>query len=61
MIGANRSGNHSLLEVFSLLTASAAGKPWETINGLGGIDSNLTTQRFDEYLFYRPRLRGRVG
>lgn len=42
LIGANGSGKTSLLDVFSLLAASAAGKLKDAISDLGGIDSNLT-------------------
>ena len=42
VIGANGSGKTSLLDVFSLLAASASGKLNESINGQGGIQENLT-------------------
>ena len=42
LIGANGSGKTSLLEVFSLLANSAAGKLNATLNDMGGIDGNLT-------------------
>ena len=42
VIGANGSGKTSLLDVFTLLAASAAGKLKETMSELGGIDGNLT-------------------
>ena len=42
LIGANGSGKTSLLDVFSLLAASASGRLSETVSELGGIDSNLT-------------------
>jgi predicted ATPase len=42
VIGANGCGKTSLLEVFSLLAASASGRLKETLNDLGGIDANLT-------------------
>jgi len=42
IIGANGGGKTSLLEVFSLLSASAAGKLKESLSQLGGIDSCLT-------------------
>ena len=42
VIGANGCGKTSLLDVFSLLAASAVGRLKETISDLGGIDSNLT-------------------
>ncbi len=42
VIGANGSGKTSLLEVFSLLAASASGRLKETMSDLGGIDANLT-------------------
>ena len=44
-IGANGSGKTSLLDVFSLLAASASGRLKETISDLGGIDANLTNLR----------------
>ena len=42
VIGANGSGKTSLLDVFSLLAASAAGKLKDTMSDLGGIEGNLT-------------------
>jgi predicted ATPase len=42
VIGANGSGKTSLLDVFSLLAASASGRLKETISDLGGLDANLT-------------------
>jgi predicted ATPase len=42
LIGANGCGKTSLLDVFSLLAASAAGELNETLSNLGGIESNLT-------------------
>ena len=42
LIGANGSGKTSLLDVFTLLSASAAGELKKTINDIGGIDSNLS-------------------
>jgi hypothetical protein len=42
IIGANGSGKTSLLDVFSLLAASASGRLKETISLLAGIDANLT-------------------
>lgn len=42
IIGANGSGKTSLLEVFSLLAASASGKLKETLSDFGGIEANLT-------------------
>ncbi len=42
VIGANGSGKTSLLDVFSLLAASASGRLEETMSDLGGIDANLT-------------------
>jgi predicted ATPase len=41
VIGANGSGKTSLLDVFSLLAASAFGRLKETMSDLGGIDANL--------------------
>ena len=41
-IGANGSGKTSILDVFSLMAASAAGRLNETISDMGGLDSNLT-------------------
>lgn len=42
MIGANGSGKTSVLDVFTLLAASASGDLADTISNFGGIDSNLT-------------------
>jgi predicted ATP-dependent endonuclease of OLD family len=42
IIGANGSGKTSLLDVFSLLAASASGRLKETLSDLSGIDANLT-------------------
>jgi predicted ATPase len=42
VIGANGSGKTSLLDVFSLLAASACGRLKEAISDLGGIEANLT-------------------
>jgi predicted ATPase len=42
LIGANGCGKTSLLEVFSLLAASASGHLKETISAIGGVDANLT-------------------
>ena len=42
VIGANGSGKTSLLDVFSLLAASASGKLKEALSDLNGIDANLT-------------------
>jgi len=42
VIGANGSGKTSLLDVLSLLAASASGRLKETMSGLGGIDAVLT-------------------
>ena len=42
VIGANGSGKTSLLDIFSLLAASAEGKLSETLSELGGLDANLT-------------------
>jgi predicted ATPase len=42
VIGANGSGKTSLLDVFSLLAASASGRLNEAISDLGGMDANLT-------------------
>ncbi len=50
LIGANGSGKTSLLDVFSLLAASASGNLKNRISEMGGITSNLTTdlaQRMD--------------
>jgi predicted ATPase len=43
VIGANGSGKTSLLDVFSLLAASACGRLKEAISDPGGIDANLTS------------------
>src|SRR5437660_10891636 len=42
VIGANGCGKTSLLDVFSLLAASASGNLHETLGNWGGIDNNLT-------------------
>ena len=42
LIGANGCGKTSLLDVFTLLAASASGTLAKTISDFGGIDSNLT-------------------
>ncbi len=42
VIGANGCGKTSLLDVFSLLAASASGRMNEAIGDLGGMDANLT-------------------
>jgi len=42
VIGANGCGKTSLLDVFSLLAASASGRLKETMSDLSGIDANLT-------------------
>jgi predicted ATPase len=42
MIGANGSGKTTVLDVFTLLAASASGDLNETISDFGGVDSNLT-------------------
>ncbi len=44
VIGANGSGKTSLLDVFSLLAASASGRLKESISDLSGIDANLTNR-----------------
>ena len=46
VIGANGSRKTSLLDVFSLLAASAAGKLNDTFSDIGGIESNLTMIRY---------------
>ena len=43
VIGANGSGKTSLLDVFSLLAASASGRLKTTLSELGGIGENLTS------------------
>ena len=45
MIGANGSGKTSLLDVFSLLAASAQGKLGESLRDLSGLTGVLTTGR----------------
>lgn len=42
LIGANGCGKTSLLDVFSLMAATAAGELGQTLSNLGGIESNLT-------------------
>jgi|SRR5579883_2040303 len=48
LIGANGVGKSSLLDAFSLLSASASGKLSEIISQLGGITSLLTRDRSQE-------------
>ncbi len=43
VIGANGSGKNSLLDVFSLLAASASGRLKTTLSEFGGIGENLTS------------------
>jgi len=45
MIGANGSGKTSMLDVFTMLSASASGNLKATIREFSGIDSNLTVLR----------------
>jgi predicted ATPase len=47
MIGANGCGKTSLLDVFSLLAASAAGGLKSSLKDMGGIDSNLSVRAGD--------------
>ncbi len=47
-IGANGVGKSSLLDAFSLLSASASGKLSESVSRLGGITSLLTRGRAEE-------------
>src|SRR5581483_7101910 len=47
MIGANGAGKTSLLEVFALLAASAAGRLQAKISDLGGISDILTRRKPD--------------
>ena len=42
LIGANGVGKTSLLDAFSLLSASAAGKLQEGLSSLGGVENILT-------------------
>ena len=44
MIGANGSGKTSLLDVFTLLSASASGNLKLQVKELGGVDANLTVR-----------------
>jgi predicted ATPase len=48
LIGANSSGKTSLLDVFSLLAASASGKLGEKISDMEGLGANLTIDRAKE-------------
>lgn len=48
LIGANGVGKSSLLDAFSLLSASASGKLNETMSQFGGITSLLTRDRAEE-------------
>lgn len=47
MIGANGCGKTSLLDVFSLLAASAAGGLKSSLKDMGGVDSNLSVRPDD--------------
>ena len=51
MIGANGSGKTSVLEVMSLLAASADGRLADRISELGGISSVLTAERKERMSF----------
>ena len=42
LIGANGSGKTTMLDVFTLLSASASGNLKETVRDLGGVDSQPT-------------------
>ena len=61
LIGANGSGKTSLLDVFTLLSASAEGDLKETISEYSGVDSNLSVvagvegekARFSRFELYR--------
>jgi predicted ATPase len=51
LIGANGVGKTSILDAFSLLSASAAGRLNATLSQLGGISSLLTRGRSDDLSF----------
>jgi len=52
LIGANGVGKTSLLDAFSLLSASAAGRMNEKLNSMGGIADTLTRNRADKLIFH---------
>jgi len=52
MIGANGMGKTSMLEVFSLLAASADGKLKETLSRSGGLQDVLTCGRTEHAIFH---------
>ena len=51
MIGANGVGKSSMLDAFSLLSATAAGKMNSQMNALGGISNLLTNDYAKELAF----------
>ncbi len=53
LIGANGAGKTSLLDVFTLLAASAAGSLLEVIKNIGGIEGNLSVRGADEDAYSR--------
>ena len=60
LIGANGVGKSSLLDAFSLLSASASGKLKEIVSQFGSITSLLTRGRSEE-LQHRPKIRRRLA
>lgn len=63
LIGANGSGKTSLLDVFTLLSASAAGDLKKTISDYSGVDSNLSVMsgaEGEKALFTRFELHRQV-
>ena len=52
MIGANGVGKTSVLDAFSLLSASAEGKLNSKLNEMGGLAGVLTQDRADEMCFF---------
>lgn len=52
LIGANGVGKTSVLDAFSLLSASAEGKLNASLNEMGGFDANLTYDKADNISFH---------
>jgi len=51
LIGANGSGKTTVLDVFSLLAASASGRLKDEVSGAGGLNANLTADGTREMQF----------